>query len=206
MKLFDKLQMIKMNLVTYLTSINENINWVEFLNKYGTYDDAKILKRIRSLTWIDKDYEYMDTTSNMNYFEYYTNLINKFMPVLKQKVYILLPNNENDLIDEFIDELNLKVKVLHRLFDIYGIEYEDIDKVNGNEKIIIPTGSIAFKEPSKMFSGFSGLIIPDDYYNICFNESDELLNKIILTIESMRKSNLDVDELMKKNYGMLKLK
>lgn len=207
-ELFNNIQLIKNDLVKYLSSINENINWSEFLNKYGTLDDERILKRIRSLIWIDKNLDHNETSLNSTYFQHYTILINKFITLFKKdKIYILNPDpeNSNDIIDEFLFEINQKINVIHRLLNIYNIKYEDITSISGEEKIIIPTGSITFANPTKLFNKFKGLIIPDSFNNICFSEKDEILNNVILRIESMRKSNIDEKTLIAKKYGMLKI-
>ena len=205
MSLFDNLQQVKVGLIDYLTEVNENVNWTEFLNRYGTLGDEKILKRIRALTWVDKDLSRDDLP---NYFEHYTKLINKFYPLFSKganKVSILIPDvkNENDVIDEFMVELDQKVSTLHRLLDIYSIPYEDASTITGNEKIVIPTGSVTYKDPTKMFKGFGGLVIPDSFNNICFTKDDAVLNNIILHIESVMKSPLDEKTLLDKKYGML---
>lgn len=207
-ELFSNIQLVKTGLINYLTEINENINWTEFLNKYGNLNDEQILKRIKSLTWIDKDLSYNNESLNSSYFRYYTSLINKFIPLFKSnKIYILgvNPKNDNDIIDEFLLEINQKINVIHRLLNIYNIQYEDVTSISGNEKIVLPTGSITFPNPTELFKNFTGLIIPDDFNNICFSDNDDILNNIILRIESVRKSNIDEKVLMTKKYGMLKI-
>lgn len=137
--------------------------------------------------------------------------MNKFSPLFRtNKVYILTPDpsNPHDIIDEFLVELNQKISVLHRFLDIYSIPYEDITSIpttTGKGKIIVPTASITYENPSDMFSSFKGLVIPDDYNNICFTDNDVALNNIILRIESMRKSPQPPSTLLAKTYGLLRL-
>lgn len=206
--MFAHLQHVKPELISYLTTINENINWTEFLNKFGTLDDERIMKRIRSLVWTDKSINPDLKSANSEYFDYYTKMINKFLPLLRRhKPYILTSceSNPHGIIDEFISAVNQKVSVLHRILTLYGITYTDTTSISPDMKVVFPTASITYKDPTSMFSSFKGIVIPDDFNNICFTDKDVTLNTIILHIESIRASNLDEKTLLTKTYGMLEM-
>lgn len=208
--LFANLNAIKPRLIDYLYTINENINWTDFLNRYGTLSDTKILKRIRSLIWIDKSIEYDSGMDNsIKLFDYYMNMLSKFMPILYvNTIHIIPPNTtiNTPVIDEFIQELNEKYSILRRILDILQIEYSIIDMHNVDVsimKILCPLGSISYKSADiTPFESFKGIIIPDAYDNLCFNNDDELYNNFVLNIRAMMLSADDVSSLIKTDYTM----
>lgn len=194
-------------------SINENINWLDFLNKYGTLPDVKILKRIRSLIWIDKSIDYDPVTYvTTKYFKYYVTLIMKFAPIVRKHgpVYIIPPKTAEDspLIDEFQYDLNMRFSILKRVLSMMRVEYEVIDMETVDDRVIksmnilLPLGSICYDNVNEVFKSFTGLVIPDGYENICFTKDDEILNTFILNIKSLMMSSEDVSKLVQTSYNM----
>lgn len=209
-ELFNNYPIVKSRLVDYLTSINENINWDDFLTKYGTLPDLKILKRIRSLVWIDKSIEYTPHTyTTAKYFEYYMSLLMKFKPILdKYSPIWILPPKTSSLIDEFQYDLDSKFSILKRTLTMMGYKFEliDITKINPEMKVLIPLGSICYDNANQILSNFNGLIIPDGYNNICIDKNDEIMNNFILNINSLMMSADDVSNIYRTNYNMFYIK
>lgn len=212
--LFENINVIKQRLIDYLYTINENINWLDFINRYGTLSDIKIFKRIRSLIWVDKSIEY---ESNMHlttkYFEYYIKLLSKFTPITnKYPIHIIPPSpskpHENPtIIEEFSLDIATKFSILCRILTIFHIKYEIIDVANtpslDDIHILMPTGSLTYSQESmKMFDNFKGIVIPDGYDNLCFGADDEVLNNFILNIKALMMSADDVSELLRDDYTM----
>lgn len=212
--LFSNLNIIRNRLIDYLYTINENINWTDFFNQYGTMADKRILKRIRSLVWIDKSIEYDSTMqSTLKYFKYYVSLLVKFESIMYKHgpIFIIPPKTvkNGDILNEFELDVYEKYSILTRILNIMNVKFEDIkmDRIDSNElnkmNIIIPTGSITYdQETINKFKQFNGVVIPDGYDNICFNENDELLNNCILNIKALMMSPNDVTEIIKTDYTM----
>lgn len=218
---FTKLQLIHKELAEYLYTLNENIDWNSFLNTYITLAPEKLLKRIKSLIWIDKDIDTTNKSINNTYFEYYTSLINKFIiPLRTHTIYILSSNSNSDtnaytnIPEEFKIELDTKISVLHRLLNIYNIKYVDINSTNSinNEiKILITTCSITY--PSNILNKLCfesnekpKLLIPDDFNNIYTNDNELILNHVKLAIKALCETSLSETEILNISYGFLKLK
>lgn len=212
--MFENINTVKQRLIDYLYTINENINWLDFINRYGTLSDTKIFKRIRSLVWVDKSIEY---DSNMHlttkYFEYYIKLLSKFTPITsKYPIHIIPPNpakpsKNNEIIEEFALDIANKFSILCRILNIYHINYEVIDvtdvKSTDDIHILMPSGSLMYTpEELKIFDDFRGIVIPDGYDNLCFEKGDDILNNFILNIKALMMSADDVSDIIKDNYTM----
>ena len=130
-KLFENLNSVKSRVVDYMYTINENINWLDFFNKYGTLSDHKILRRIKSLVWIDKTMEYENSTNTtVAYFNHYISLLMKFRPVLDHNpLYIIPPQNAGNegLIDEFEIDLAIRFSIVKRLMTLFRLRYVVLD-------------------------------------------------------------------------------
>lgn len=222
-------QYYRKELIKYLFSINSNIDWDDFINTYMTVEPRKLLHKIKSLIWIDKDLSYDNGMQrNKQLFAHYTNLLNKYYPVLRNEcVYILDVNdggncnsnvdgNSNDVVnsnvDQFIiNEIKAKINVLVRLLSIMTIKYKlisssTLSQTNMSEiKILIPTGSITYPNPNAILDSFSGIMIVDNYFNIYNNEMDIELNFFKLSIHQLSK-NIDIttESIINQKYGFLK--
>ena len=224
-------QYYRKELIKYLFSINSNIDWDDFINTYMTVEPRKLLHKIKSLIWIDKDLSYDNGMQrNKQLFSYYTNLLNKYYPILRNEcVYILDVNggnnatvnsnvdgNSNDVVnsnvDQFIiNEIKVKINVLVRLLSIMTIKYKLISssalsQTNMSEiKILIPTGSITYSNPNAILDSFSGIMIVDNYFNIYNNEMDIELNFFKLSIYQLSKNtDITTESIINQKYGFLK--
>ena len=214
-KLFECLPQIKHRIVDFMMTVNENINWLDFFNQYGTLPDNKILKRIRSLVWVDKSIDYDNGMSDTSrYFKHYVSLIAKFAPMLeKYPLYIIAPKPtaDNGLIDEFTRDIEIKYSIVCRLLTLMRTKYaivsaDDVAKGNvkvGDMNILLPLGSLTYTtDELNVFKSFAGVVIPEGYDNICFNEEDRLVNNVILNVKALMMSADDVSEIVNTEYTM----
>lgn len=212
-KLFENLNSVKSRVIDYMYTVNENINWLDFFNKFGTLSDHKILRRIKSLVWIDKTMEYDNSTNTtVNYFNHYISLLMKFRPVLDTTpLYIIPPKSDQNegIIDEFVIDLSIRFSIVKRLMTLFRLKYEVIDMSNiaginmSDIKILFPLGSITYSEAElKPFEQVTGLIIPEGYSNICFKSEDSIYNNIVLNVKAVMMSSNDVSEITKSDYTM----
>lgn len=160
--MFQYIQNYKDKLINYLTGINENIDWSDFINTNMALPREKFLNKIKSLVWVDKDIEYDNgTKENSNLFLYYTTLLNKYYPLFQSpnnsseteaQIYILdIAEGENRIspLDDFIiDEIRNKLNVLCRLLSSMRIKYKLVSELDENAKLVIPTGSITYENPN----------------------------------------------------------
>lgn len=216
MSLFENFNVVRERVINYLISINENINWVEFFNKFSTYPDVKILKRIKSLVWIDKSIDYESSQDNITkYFKYYLRLLSKFISVMNVNgpIYIIPPKSEeNDLIEEFYQDIMVRYSVLKRILKIMNISFEvidmnklDVDKVS-KMKLLIPLGSICYNDLKIFENNFKGIVIPDGFDNICETEEDEIYNTFVLNIKALIMSSDDVTNVKRLKFNMFYIK
>ena len=196
-------------LIKYLYTVNGNIDWHSFINKYMTADVKTLLTKIKSLIWVDKELSYDNgMQENMKLFMYYTKLLNKYQPLFdtdKLTLYIL-DINSNINIDEFIVNIvKNKINVLCRLLNVMNIKYELIDNIKSSYDLVIPTGSITYNDPTEMFKNFNGILIADDLYNIYQSEEQKELNFFKLSILQLSKNgSISIDEILNQRYGFLK--
>ena len=211
--MFQHIQQYRTEIINFLTEINGNIDWNDFINKNMSYPDDKILNKIKSLIWVDKDIDY-DTGMyyNINLYTYYTNLINKYYPILSQpgiEVQILdFATDDKANVDEYIiNELRKRLSVLTHIFTYMRIPFKLTTSINPNAKLVFPTCSITYTEPNKLFNSFSGIMAVDDFYNIYVNEYEKELNFFKLSILQLSKnSEISIPDILQQKYGFLKLK
>lgn len=229
--MFQHIQNYKDKLINYLTGINENIDWSNFINTNMTLPREKFLNKIKSLVWVDKDIEYDNgTKENSNLFLYYTTLLNKYYPLfqspsnssdMETQIYILDiaegENRINPLDDFIIDEIRNKLNVLCRLLSSMRIKYKLVNKLDKNAKLIIPTGSITYENPNLILNSNSNsnsndvstplhLLVADDFYNI-YTQDDEIeFNFLKLSIFQLTKNKeITMSEILNQRYGLIKL-
>lgn len=217
--LFSHLFAVKDGLLKFLILTYENFHWSVFINKYANSSDISILKRIKAAVWIDKDINNdaidgpicgeltNDHRSEIKYFMYYTQLLNAYMSQIKRHnnvVYVLTlnPTNELNIIDEFITEITYKIDILHRILNIYGIDYVDTSDVSSLSNVIIfSTGSISYSDIHLKNQSLEW--IPDSFDNIYETDNDRILCRMKLAIKSVLMSSLPVEELVNKSYGLM---
>lgn len=196
-------------LIKYLYTVNGNVDWHSFINKYMSADIKILLTKIKSLIWVDKELSYDNgMQENMKLFMYYTKLLNKYQPLFdtdKLTLYILDVNSNNNIDDFIVNIVKNKINVLCRLLDVMNIKYELINKIQSSYDLVIPTGSITYNEPTEMFKNFNGILIADDLYNIYQSEEQKELNFFKLSILQLSKNgSITIDEILNQQYGFLK--
>lgn len=212
--MFQHIQQYREQLINFLYEINGNIDWNDFINKNMSIPPNKLLSKIKSLIWIDKDLSYDNgMQQNIKLFSYYTSLLNKYYKIITLPditVYIINVAEGNDkstsLDDFIIDEVKQKLNVLCRLLKLMRIKFELVTSLNKDSKIVIPTCSITYNNPNELLKSFSGIMIIDNYYNIYKHEEDKELNFFKLSITQLSKNpEIKIPEIMDQKYGFLKL-
>lgn len=212
--MFQHIQSYRNELIDFLYETNGNIDWNDFINKNMTLSPDKLLSKIKSLVWIDKDIEYDNgMQQNIKLFSYYTSLLNKYYKLISQPntiLYVIDIAEGNDKIkslDEFIiEQIKQKLNVLCRLLKIMKINFKLVTSLDENAKIVIPTCSITYNNPNDLLKSFSGIIIVDNYYNIYRHEEDKELNFFRLSIVQLSKNpEIKISEIVNQKYGFLKL-
>lgn len=202
--LFEHTQLILTRLVKCLTLLNENIDWTEFLNKNASRDDLSILKRMRTFLWTDKNIDYSPPNLNKIYWEYYTSLLMKFLPILPKSKIGIISEGSHPLPDELLDRIRHKLSIVQQWLSSRNIPYTLISDTSfSNYSIIIPTCALTHSDLD--LKTFKGLVIPDDFWNICFTDEDKYINEIMLRVETMSYSNIPEDELYRWQFPMLHL-
>lgn len=212
-ELFGELNVIKQRVVEYMLTINENVNWLDFFNQYGTLPDVKILRRIRSLVWVDKSIEY-DTImySTVKYFKYYVMLLMKFRSfALDHPIYILGPklNKPAISVEEVVMDIKIRYSILKRIMTLFQMNFIeiDMDKLTDadvkNMKLLLPLGSLTYRQDElDVFKSFDCVVIPDGFNNICFTREDEIFNNIVINVQALMLSPDDITEIIHNNYTM----
>lgn len=212
--MFQHIQSYRNELIDFLYETNGNIDWNDFINKNMTLSPDKLLSKIKSLVWIDKDLAYDNgMQQNMKLFSYYTSLLNKYYSLISRPesvIHILNVaegNDKSELLDEFIfEEVKRKLNVLCRLLKLMRVKFELVTSLNKDSKIVIPTCSITYNNPNELFKNFNGIMIVDNYYNIYKHEEDKELNFFKLSIIQLSKNpEIKVSEIIDQKYGFLKL-
>ena len=120
-------------LLSYLYSLNANINWHDVIKKHLTTTNEKFIKHIKSLTW--EDHSYDDKISNViqlntndyplhgnskcrNTFNHITDIVLYLKLTEKNKIYIPIIDNLNinfilDYVLQIKFEYEILLKTLH---------------------------------------------------------------------------------------------
>lgn len=226
--MFSKYYDFQTKLISYLSSLNENINWDELIintiqkSKNNTTDtntnsfnelDIKILNLIRNRLWTDKNISGIDKLLKiefLDYFIYYNKLLTIYSEILKNNEILILDiNPKNNILEELTNDIKLKISILKTILDLRKIKYKCIyDSEETYNKPIICTASITYKHlnPRNKY-------IIDNYDNLYFKETNS--NKSIgsknlclikLIVKSMLLTNLDVKEIINKEFNIFELK
>ena len=222
MSYFDKL-------VSFMNGINPNVNWNNILNEIINMPINKMYGRIKTYVWTDKNEINELDPITKNTFMYYTNLFYEFHELLfDSDCYVIVVGPPTDdyksnIINELINnKMAIKFNVLCQLlnFKMFKFQilnnhtYEELLKNVENYKriLIFPTCSILYSEPNKLVDGFLSVpltkatIVNDGYYNIYSTDADLEFNLFRLSVvELFNDPTLDINELLNKKYGMLKI-
>lgn len=211
-RIFNDLWRLREPMIKYLSSQNPNINWNMVIERLHGKDDIHILRTIKAKLWTDKNIEHETfMSSNVKWFQYYTRLLNLFMkPILECKhVYVLdIASDVGErLSDEMLDDIRDKINVLNRMLKMFGVKCECVQNIDVGMKVVFTTGSVTYVEPTKMFNGWVGCIVLDDYDNTSVGcDKDQLsVNNMILHIKDVLDG--DADEIERsvnvRRFGML---
>ena len=214
--MFQHMQQYRKQLVNYLLEMNQNIDWDSFINKNMALEPERMLNKIKSLIWVDKNLDYDNNQHhNLKLFNHYTSLLSKYTSILyneNYKLYILdvAPDDKlcSPLDDFIITNIRAKINILTRMLKLMSINFTLIkSSIPSDAKIVIPTGSITYKNPNELFASFNGFMIADNYNNFFINESDNELNYFKLSVFQLSKNpDISISEILQQQYGFLKFK
>jgi hypothetical protein len=178
--MLEQLNCVKPGVIVYLSNLNPNIKWNEFLDNSVGRSDNYILSRIKSLVWVDKSDGIESIDESIQYLDYYTDLLNKY-DIRYKSVYIIVP--ADNYLPEYISIiLNRKLKTLHSILELYNIQYFDVEPANikNTDMFVIPLGYITYD----IINIIKNPMIRDSFHNFYSNDSELILNNIILAIEA----------------------
>lgn len=221
-QMFSNIRSIKKDLIKFYTFLNENINWDLFFTEIETkvesdpknWNDVKILNRIKSKLWTDKDLDdsysqgaidKMLNRTRLNYFMYYNGLINRYRSVIEEadEVFVLGLKKGTELLEEFVIDLQHKLSVISTIFDLLSVKYKvvtDVSEVPKNA-VLVTTGSISYIDDPLNLKGFK--IVIDDYDNVCKGPCS--LNRIKLSTKAMLMSQIPIEDIVNLKYKFIDL-
>ena len=206
-------------LKTFLSAMNPNINWSKALNEIITFPIEKLLSRIRSHLWTDKDelndeYEVIENT-----YVYYQRLLCLLESELDGKqIYIIGEprNNEDKLVDNDVvnNKVSIKFEVLTNLLKFKRVRYvvihdaSELNSIDASKSVVFPTCSVMYNKCNEFEQKLSNVRIVDDgYYNLYTDERELEFNVLrLMLVELFNNPAFDIQELLKNKYGMLKVK
>lgn len=191
--------------VVYLAFKNSNIDWVEFFNNNIGHNDKYILKRIRSLLWVDKSVEYTNTYHNEYWFRYYTHLLSAYDLTeyigSSKHLYILdMPDDLKGALDWLVSAVADKLSVLKRLLQMLDIQYTCIHSLDvKNDALLIPTASILYPGITPLYNS----IIHDSLNNICANECELVINRFKIIIDMLCDTSNNLEDILSCDFGFI---
>ena len=206
-------------LKTFLSAMNPNINWSKALNEIITFPIEKLLSRIRSHLWTDKDelndeYEVIENT-----YVYYQRLLCLLENELDGKqIYIIGEprNNEDKLVDNDVvnNKVSIKFEVLTNLLKFKRVRYvvihdaSELNSIDASKSVVFPTCSVMYNKCNEFERKLSNVRVVDDgYYNLYTDERELEFNVLrLMLVELFNNPAFDIQELLKNKYGMLKVK
>lgn len=206
-------------LKTFLSAMNPNINWSKALNEIITFPIEKLLSRIRSHLWTDKDelndeYEVIENT-----YVYYQRLLCLLESELDGKqIYIIGEprNNEDKLVDNDVvnNKVSIKFEVLTNLLKFKRVRYvvihdaSELNSIDASKSVVFPTCSVMYNKSNEFEQKLSNVRVVDDgYYNLYTDERELEFNVLrLMLVELFNNPAFDIQELLKNKYGMLKVK
>lgn len=186
-----------------LEAKNPNIDWISFLNEHISRDERYLMKRIKSLLWVDKQLDYEQKYNNEHWFRYYTHLLNKYNDELHDRVCVLdIPDTTTNGLDILTSIISDKLNVLQRMLCMLGVDYKLVKSYDDTDSVLIPTASVLYSS----YECESTCVIPDGFCNICFEEDDPRSYRFKIMIDLMSIfQDISIDDLLQCEYGILHL-
>lgn len=165
------------NLIEYLYSLNENVQWFDVIKKHLNTNNEKFIKHIKSLTWedhnsnndFDDGLELKGNSKCKNIYNRVSDLI--FTLKLTEKNIIHIPSISNIKINFVLDYVNQIKHEYITFFDTLNIDYEL--KETTDSKLLTEFYYINFP-----FSKSNSKILNELIYSIFVNiNSDEFVFK-----------------------------
>ena len=187
--------------LNWLSTQNYNIKWNLVLQKWAGMNDEQIFKDIKAKCWYDKELnDYESTIDSSDIFEHYNRILNTVD--LKNKHILILSVKENkNISEEFIKDIELKIKVLKKILTFMNVKYTISDVLNVKYDYIIPTGSYCYSETFLKKINKKKMII-DDPLSIASNKDDEIIKRTILTARNW----LKYDDKTIYDYNFIRMK
>lgn len=113
-------------------NFNNNIDWVKVLYKYDLNNlskdnKLKLLKKIKSLSWIDKS-DPIEGSEYNDYLKYYTELL--LIKNVKHKKILIYDSSDNIQQSYLKNELKTRLKTLKSILKMRDIKYNISNKLN----------------------------------------------------------------------------
>lgn len=166
------------NLIEYLYSLNENVQWFDVIEKHLKTNNEKFIKHIKSLTWEDHNNTNNDFDNGLelkgnsrckNIYNRVSDLI--FRLKLDEKNIIYIPSISNIEINFVLDYVNQIKHEYTTFFDTLNIDYEL--KETNNDKSLTDFYYVNFP-----FSKSNSNVLNKLIYSIFVNiNSDEFVFK-----------------------------
>jgi hypothetical protein len=190
------------NLLAFnLSLLNQNVDWIAFLEENSRSTELKLYQKIKSRLWSNSS-EVDFLNKNCTHYDYYIRILNN----LPQKVQILdfpssLKYSKLSSVERFIhDELSTRMIILKRILKLKTIEYSVITDISQQNLLMIPTCSF-FHHVQSLNN-----IILDSYYNLIpsqsqesqsqVSQSQELINRLLLRIHLLSSSSESVEDIL----------
>ena len=210
---FQYILSYRQNLINFLSFMNPNIDWNNTLNEIITYPIHKLLNRIRTYLWRDKDEDSDEELITENTYTYYMKLLCLIDSSIEGKtIYIIdKPKNESDMLvnnDVINQKVEIKVNVLKNILTFQRKEFKIINDNSttlNSDCVVFPVCSVMYNKPNELINDKVS-IVNDGYYNL-FSSDQELEFNILrlLIVELYNNPSENIDELLKNKYGMLKV-
>ena len=187
--------------LNWLSSQNYNVKWNLVLQKWAGMNDEQIFKDIKAKCWYDKELnDYESTIDSSDIFEHYNRILSEYD--LKNKHILILDIKENkNISEEFIKDIELKIKVLKKILSFMNVKYTISNTLNIKYDYIIPSGSYCYDEKILKKIDKKKIII-DDPLSIVSNKDDEIVKRTILTAQNW----LKYDDKTIYDYNFIRMK
>ena len=208
-------------LISFMTVINENIKWNEVMNSLIGLPIDKLLTKLKVYLWSDKDLMSSELDLvNRNTYLYYMKWYYKLYEKINESGVVIIgePTNEEIINDLINNKMKKKVDVLKNILTFYRIDFivlnnENVENVKEfmnihKNNLLFPTCSISYNKPEELLTQLPKKyeLIDDGYYNLYSTPQELEFNLLrLLIVELINDPSIDIEELMKNKYGMMKI-